>query len=283
MLLSFCWFVLANCLDLNCEIGFPCGVRLLMSLFSFSFLLFIFKLASQGVDPVSAWPIQLPPSPSGSVCGLGNTVKAAASSPVSPGFYFLPVSLRSPQAGTSFFSQPGKCGVLQFFDGSLISRIAPLNLWLVHCSPQVGLQPQASKTDDFPPIEFSILLITFSLQRHNSQVCPLWQQNFWFLTTSMLVRTKAEREQPRQGGCKLSPYLSSAPTVIEKKHFLICCFHLVNFWSPEQLFLIILSSCTLTSCGKDSLTFSHAIAESPSGSFFLENDLSKCNKKYKTV
>lgn len=64
----------------------------------FFILILIFSLASQGFAPVSAWPISLPLSASGSVCGLGSTVKDAASSPVSPGFYFFPLSLGSPQA-----------------------------------------------------------------------------------------------------------------------------------------------------------------------------------------
>lgn len=43
-----------------------------------------------------------------------------------------------------------RCGELQSFYGSLISRISPLNFWLVHDSPSLVPLPQASKAKNFP-------------------------------------------------------------------------------------------------------------------------------------
>lgn len=55
--LSFCWFVLATCLDLNCGIvGFPCGVWPLMALLRFLFLFLTFSLGFLGVAAVFKWP-----------------------------------------------------------------------------------------------------------------------------------------------------------------------------------------------------------------------------------
>lgn len=40
--------------------------------------------------------------------------------------------------------------LIELFYGSFISRISPLNFWLINCSLLPGLQPQASRAASFP-------------------------------------------------------------------------------------------------------------------------------------
>lgn len=121
------------------------------------------------------WPISLPPSARWSVGGLKNAFKVAASTQISHHFSLFAILLES---SLHLHTCPTSHGyvenLFQPFNTSFISNISQSHFWLVCHLPQLGLQPQTSKTACFL-CPFPNQSATFSQQGHGFSASTPYQ------------------------------------------------------------------------------------------------------------